>query len=73
MTDYKLDVIPEYASDAVINFNSHSLAGYKFHGLFNKLALFKSSDLGSLASGSVSPAVDAFGCQRVSVVYTLGD
>jgi hypothetical protein len=39
MTDYKLDVIPEYASDAVINFNSHSLAGYEFQGLFNKLAL----------------------------------
>jgi hypothetical protein len=73
MTDYKLDVIPEYASDAVINFNSHSLAGYEFQGLFNKLALFKSSDLGSLASGSVSPAVDAFGRQRVSDVYTLGD
>ncbi len=47
MTDYKLDVIPEYASDAVINFNSHSLAGYEFQGLFNELALFKSSDLGS--------------------------
>jgi hypothetical protein len=73
MTDYKLDIVPEYASDAVINFNSHSAAGYEFYGLFNKLALFKSSELGSLASGSTSPANDAFGRQRVSEVYTLND
>lgn len=73
MTDYKLDIVPEYASDAVANFNSHSAAGYEFYGLFNKLALFKSSELGSLASGSTSPANDAFGRQRVSEVYTLND
>jgi hypothetical protein len=73
MTDYKLDIVPEYASDAVANFNSHSAAGYEFYGLFNKLALFKSSELGSLASGSTNPANDAFGRQRVSEVFTLND
>lgn len=70
---YKLDTVPAYAEDAVRNFNSHSLAGYDFVALFNNLALFKTADIGSLASGSTNVAHDAFGRQRISEPFTLGD
>lgn len=70
---YKLDVIPQYAEDAVRNFNSHSAAGYEFAGLFSSLALFRADEVGGLDSGSLSSAHDAFGRQRVSEPFTLGD
>lgn len=76
MTLYRLDEIPRFATDAVENFNSHSMAGYEFAGLFNNLGLFKTQDIGFLgttASGSLSPELDAFGRGRVSEPFTLGD
>jgi hypothetical protein len=72
-TNYRMDTMPSYVADFVPNLNSHSLAGYEFVGLYNNQVLFKSSELGSLASGSVNTMYDAFGRQRISEVYTLGD
>ncbi len=73
MTDYIMDSMPSYVDQFVPSLNSHSLSGYEFVGLYNNQVLFKSSELGSLASGSVNPLYDAFGRQRVSETYTLND
>jgi len=68
-----MDSMPSYVDQFVPSLNSHSLSGYEFVGLYNNQVLFKSSELGSLASGSVNPLYDAFGRQRVSETYTLND
>lgn len=73
MTDYRMDSMPSYVSEFIPNLNSHSLSGYEFVGLYNNQVLFKSAEGGSLASGSLNPLYDAFGRQRVSETFTLGD
>ena len=73
MTDYRMDNMPSYVDQFVSNLNSHSLAGYEFVGLYNNQVLFKSAEGGSLISGSTNALYDAFGRQRVSEPFTLGD
>lgn len=70
---YKIDQIPSLLPDALSNFNEHGRDGWELINLYNNLGVFKSSVGGTLTSGSTNVAVDAFGRQRVSETFTLGD
>lgn len=47
--------------------------GWELVGVYNQHAFMKSTSAGSIASGSLNAAVDAFGRTRVSEPFTLGD
>lgn len=70
---YKVDQIPSLLPNALDNFNEHGRDGWELVHLYNNLGVFKSSIGGTLTSGSTNVAVDAFGRQRVSETFTLGD
>lgn len=70
---YKIDQMPSLLPDALANMNQHGVDGWELIHLYNNLGVFKSAPGGTLASGSTNAAIDAFGRQRVSEVYTLND
>ena len=70
---YKIDQMPSLLPDALANMNQHGVDGWELIHLYNNLGVFKSTPGGTLASGSTDAAIDAFGRQRVSEVYTLND
>jgi len=74
MTQHKIVKIPDWVTPESETFlNEVGLQGWELVHLYNQHAYMKSSTAGTLASGSTSTAVDAFGRQRVSEVYTLND
>jgi len=74
MTQHKIVKIPDWVTPESETFlNEVGLQGWELVHLYNQHAYMKSSTGGTLASGSTSTAVDAFGRQRVSEVYTLND
>jgi len=74
MTQHKIVKIPDWVTPESETFlNEVGLQGWELVHLYNQHAYMKASTAGTLASGSTSTAVDAFGRQRVSEVYTLND
>jgi hypothetical protein len=73
MSQYKLDIIPSQLSDALVNINQHGKDGWEFIHLYNNMGVFKAAAAGSITSGSLNPTADAFGRNRVSEQFTLGD
>ncbi len=74
MTQHKIVKIPDWVTPESETFlNEVGLQGWELVHLYNQHAYMKSSTGGTLASGSTSTTVDAFGRQRVSEVYTLND
>jgi len=74
MTQHKIVKIPDWVTPESETFlNEVGLQGWELVHLYNQHAYMKSSTGGTLASGSISTTVDAFGRQRVSEVYTLND
>ena len=74
MTQHKIVKIPDWVTPESETFlNEVGLQGWELVHLYNQHAYMKASTAGTLASGSTSTTVDAFGRQRVSEVYTLND
>lgn len=74
MSQHKIVKIPDWVTPESENFlNEVGKEGWELVHLYNQHAFMKSTAVGSIVSGSLNPAVDAFGRQRVSEVYTLND
>ena len=74
MTQHKIVKIPDWVTPESEDYlNQIGKDGWELVHLYNQHAYMKASAGGSLESGSLSPALDAFGRQRVSDVFTLGD
>jgi hypothetical protein len=70
---YKIDQLPSLLPNALDNMNEKGKDGWELLHLYNNLGVFKSSQGGTLSSGSVDPLYDAFGRQRVAIPFTLND
>ena len=74
MSQHKIVKIPDWVTPESENFlNDVGKDGWELVHLYNQHAYMKASAGGTLASGSLNAAVDAFGRQRVSEVFTLND
>lgn len=73
MTQHKIVKIPDWVIDDQAYLNEVGAQGWELIHLYNQHAYMKASDVGTIASGSLSVAVDAFGRQRVSETQTLAD
>lgn len=74
MSQHKIVKIPDWVTPESENFlNEVGKDGWELVHLYNQHAYMKSTAVGSIVSGSLNPAIDAFGRQRVSEVYTLND
>ena len=74
MSQHKIVKIPDWVlPNAESYLNEVGKDGWELVHLYNQHAYMKSSNGGSLSSGSFDPSYDAFGRQRVSQTFTLGD
>lgn len=74
MTQHKIVKIPDWVTPESEDYlNEIGKDGWELVHLYNQHAFLKSSLGGTIASGSLNAAIDAFGRQRVSEVYTLND
>lgn len=73
MSEFILELLPDQLPDALASINARARTGFEFIHLYNKMAVFKSVEGGSINSGSLNSSVDAFGRKRVSEPFTLGD
>ena len=74
MSQHKIVKIPDWVlPDAEGYLNEIGKEGWELVHLYNQHAYLKSSAAGSIASGSLNAAVDAFGRSRTSEPFTLGD
>jgi len=73
MAQHKIVKIPDWVTDDEVYLNNIGSDGWELVHVYNQHAFMKSSIEGTIASGSLSVAVDAFGRQRVSEPHTLGD
>ncbi len=73
MAQHKIVKIPDWVIDDEVYLNNIGSDGWELVHVYNQHAFMKSSIEGTIASGSLSVAVDAFGRQRVSEPHTLGD
>ena len=74
MSQHKIVRIPDWVTPDSENFlNEIGKEGWELVHLYNQHAYLKSAAAGSIVSGSLNAAVDAFGRGRVSEPFTLGD
>lgn len=74
MSQHKIVKIPDWVlPEAESYINEVGKDGWELVHIYNQHAYMKSTAAGSIASGSLNPAVDAFGRSRVSEPFTLGD
>lgn len=74
MSQHKIIKIPDWVLPEAEDYLTEvGKEGWELVHVYNQHAYMKSSAGGSIVSGSLNTAVDAFGRQRVSEVYTLND
>lgn len=74
MSQHKIVKIPDWVTpDAEGFLNDVGKDGWELVHLYNQHAYLKSTAAGSITSGSLNASVDAFGRQRMSEPFTLGD
>jgi len=73
MSQHKIFKIPDWVVDAESYLNEVGKSGWELVHVYNQHAFMKTSAGGSIISGSLNAAVDAFGRTRTSVPFTLGD
>lgn len=74
MSQHKIVKIPDWVLPNAENYlNEIGKDGWELVHLYNQHAYLKSTAAGSISSGSLNAAVDAFGRGRVSEPFTLGD
>lgn len=74
MSQHKIVKIPDWVTPESENFlNDVGKDGWELVHLYNQHAYLKSTAAGSIVSGSLNASVDAFGRNRVSEPFTLGD
>jgi len=74
MSQHKIVKIPDWVlPEAETYLNDVGKDGWDLVHVYNQHAYMKSSAEGTISSGSLSVATDAFGRQRVSETHTLGD
>jgi len=74
MSQHKIVKIPDWVTPETENYlNDIGKDGWELVHLYNQHAYLKSTAAGSISSGSLNAAVDAFGRSRVSEPFTLGD
>lgn len=74
MSQHKIVKIPDWVLPDVEGYlNDVGKEGWELVHLYNQHAYLKSTAVGSISSGSLNAAVDAFGRTRMSEPFTLGD
>lgn len=74
MSQHKIVKIPDWVTPESNNFlNELGKEGWELVHLYNQHAYMKAREAGTLSSGSLNSTVDAFGRNRVSEPFTLGD
>lgn len=74
MSQHKIVKIPDWTvPEAESYINDVGKDGWELIHIYNQHAYMKSTAAGSIASGSLNAAVDAFGRNRVSEPFTLND
>lgn len=74
MSQHKIVKIPDWFTPESQNFlDETGKDGWELVHLYNGHAFLKSGPGGTIVSGSLNASVDAFGRQRVSEPFTLGD
>jgi hypothetical protein len=74
VSQHKIVKIPDWVTPESENYlNEIGKDGWELVHLYNQHAYMKSSAAGSISSGSLNASVDAFGRNRVSEPFTLGD
>jgi hypothetical protein len=74
MSQHKIIKIPDWNTPEAETFlNTIGKEGWELLHIYNQHAFMKTSTGGSVASGSLNAAVDAFGRVRMSEPFTLGD
>lgn len=74
MSQHKIVKIPDWVTPESENYlNDIGKEGWELVHLYNQHAYLKSTAAGSITSGSLNATVDAFGRQRMSEPFTLGD
>lgn len=74
MSQHKIVKLPEWIlPESEEKLSSVGKEGWELVGVYNHHAFMKTTSAGSIASGSLNAAVDAFGRSRVSEPFTLGD
>jgi hypothetical protein len=71
--EYKLQELPLSEETAQEKLNELGIQGWELLHYYNRSGWFKSSGAGTLQNGSLNAEYDAFGRQRVSLPFTLGD
>ena len=74
MTQHKIVKIPDWVTPESQDYLTEvGKQGWELVHVYNQHAYMKASTAGTLASGTLSTDVDAFGRLRTSDTYTLGD
>jgi hypothetical protein len=74
MSQHKIVKLPNWVIPESEGYlNELGKDGWELTHVYNQHAYMKSTAAGTIASGSLNPAVDAFGRSRVSEPFTLGD
>jgi len=74
MSQHKIVKIPDWTTPEGESFlNTVGKEGWELLHVYNQHAFMKTSAGGSISSGSLNAAVDAFGRTRMSEPFTLGD
>jgi len=74
MSQHKIVKLPNWVLPDDENYlNEIGKDGWELIHIYNQHAYLKSTAAGTIVSGSLNAAVDAFGRQRVSEPFTLGD
>lgn len=74
MSQHKIVKIPDWVTpESEAYLNNIGKDGWELVHVYNQHAYMKTSAGGSISSGSLNSAVDAFGRNRVSEPFTLGD
>lgn len=74
MSQHKIVKIPDWVTPETENYiNEVGKTGWELVHIYNQHAYMKTTAIGSITSGSLNAAVDAFGRSRVSEPFTLGD
>ncbi len=71
--DYRTIDFRNYVKQVEMDMDQAGKDGYELIHIYNNIGYFKSSAGGTLQSGSINTQADAFGRQRVSEPFTLGD